>query len=90
MFDLVHSTQRFALNILLKDLSYTFHLKILFMLIYELLYDVRTYIVIPTINKYIAICSVEDYNVIFATGDCLMIPLFASSTCFMIYLIHCT
>ena len=73
-----------------KDLPYTFHLNILFMFIYELLYNVRTYIAIPMLNKYIAISSVEGYNVILATGDCLMIPLFASSTCVMIYLIHCT
>ena len=46
--------------------------------------------VIPTINKYMAISSVEDYNVILATGDCLMIPLFASSTCLVFYLIHWT
>ena len=78
----------FALNTLRTDLPHTFHLKILFILIYELLYNVRTYIVIPTIHKYIAISFVEDYNVILATGDCLMIPLFASSTCLVFYLIH--
>ena len=89
MFDVARVARGFALKLLRKDLPYTFHLKILFMLLYELLYNVRTYIVIPIVNKYIAISSVEDYNVILAAGDCLMIPLFASSTCLMFYLIHC-
>ena len=90
MFYLVHFTLNIDLNILRKDLPYTFHLQILFMLIYELLYNVKTYIVIPIMHKYIATSSVEDYNVILATGDGLMIPLCASSTCVMFYLIHCT
>ena len=88
MLYLVHFTSIFALEQFRKDLPYTFHLQIVFMLLYELLYNVKTYMVIPTINKYMAISSVEDYNVILATGDCLMIPLFASSTCLVFYLIH--
>ena len=87
---LVYVPQRFAFEILHKDLPYTFHLKIWVMLFSELLYNVRTYIVIPTINNYIVSSSVEDYNVILATGDCLTIPVFASSTCLMFYLIQCT
>ena len=90
MFYLVQFTQGFALNILHRDLPYTFHLQILFMLLFELLYNVRTYIAIPTVNNYIASSCVEDYNVILATRDCLMIPLFASSTCLMFYLTHRT
>ena len=90
MLYLVHFTLKIALKILRKALPYTFHLQVVFMLLYELLDNVRTYMVIPTINKYIAISSVEDYNVILATGDCLMIPLFASSICLLFYLMHCT
>ena len=60
------------------------------MLLYELLYNVRTYIAIPIVNNYIAISFVEDANVVLATGDCPMIPLFASSACLMFHLIHCT
>ena len=56
------------------------------MVLYELLCNVRIYIVFPTIEGYIVIPSAEDCTVILATGDCLMIPLFASSTCLMFYL----
>ena len=73
-----------------KDLPYTFHLKSWVMLLYELLYNVRIYIAIPTVHNYIAISFIEDDNVILATGDCFMIPLFASYSCLMFYLIHCT
>ena len=58
------------------------------MLFYHLLYNVRTYIVLPTMGNYIAIPSAEDYSAILATGDCLMIPLVVSSICLMFYLIH--
>ena len=55
---------------LLKDSPYVY---------LRLLYNVRIYIVFPTIEDYIAIPPAEDYIVIHSTEDCSMIPAIASS-----------
>ena len=72
---------------LLNVLTYTFHLENWFMWLYDLLCNVRTYIALPTIDNYIAITFAEVCTAILSTRDCLMIPLFASSTCLMFYLV---
>mgnify|MGYP000405946003 CR=1 FL=1 len=48
------------------------------MLVSDSLYNVRIHIVLPTMQACTAIPSAEDYNVIFSTEDCFMIPLFVS------------
>ena len=49
------------------------------MFLYDLLYDVRNYIALPTVEDNIAIPSATDYTAILSTKDCFMIPFFASS-----------
>ena len=49
---------------------------------HDLIYNVRIYFALPTIEDYIAIPSAEGYIVFPSTGSCFMILLFASSMLF--------
>ena len=62
-----------ALHVLLEDLPYTFYLKICLMVLYELLCNVRIYIVFPTIEDDFAIHSTEDCIAVPSIVDCIAI-----------------
>ena len=72
-------------------LPHTFHSGNWFVWRYDLLYNVKIYIVVPTIESYIAIPSAECHNAILTTYKWFIMHLFALFICcLMLYLVNYT